>query len=109
MAVVTLAVKYNFLVPKDIWEFEESSKWPKHWLGNVNMELKNNNNKKKIGNFVSWFPYILLAFFLILSRTNDNLNKFLKSVNINFLNILEEEKINAVFHFLYSPVLFYFL
>mgnify|MGYP001163858948 FL=1 len=102
MAVVTLAVKYNFLVPKDIWEFEESSKWPKHWLGDINMKLKN-NNKKKIGSFVSWFPYILLAFFLILSRTNDNLNKFLKSVNINFLNILEEEKINAVFHFLYSP------
>ena len=47
MAVVTLAVKYNFfLVPKDIWEFEESSKWPKHWQGNVNMELKNNNKKK---------------------------------------------------------------
>ena len=63
MAIVTLAVKYNFLVPKDIWEFEESSKWPKHWLGNVNMELKNNNNKKKIGNFVSWFPYILISFF----------------------------------------------
>ena len=102
MAIVTLAVKCNFLVPKDIWEFEESSKWPKHWIGNVNMELKT-NNKKKIGSFVSWFPYILLAFFLILSRTNDNLSKFLKSVNINFLNILEEEKINAVFHLLYSP------
>ena len=102
MAIVTLAVKCNFLVPKDIWEFEKSSKWPKHWLGDINMKLKN-NNKKKIGSFVSWFPYILLAFFLILSRTNDNLNKFLKSVNINFLNILEEEKINAIFHFLYSP------
>ena len=46
MATVTLAVKCNFLVPKDIWKFEERSKWPKHWLGNVNMELKNNNKKK---------------------------------------------------------------
>ena len=84
MAIVTLAVKCNFLVPKDIWEFEESSKWPKHWLGDINMKLKN-NNKKKIGSFVSWFPYILLAFFfLILSRTNDNLNKFLKSKILTF-------------------------
>ena len=102
MAIVTIAVKLNFLVPKDIWEFEQSSKWPNHWLGDVNMDLKN-NKEKKIGNFTSWFPYILLAFFLILSRTNDNLNKFLKSMNLNFLNIFGEEKINAIFHFLYSP------
>ena len=73
-----------------------------HWLGNVSMKLKD-NNKKKIGNFISWFPYILLAFILILSRTNDNLNKLLKSVNLNFLNIFGEEKINAIFHLLYSP------
>ena len=102
MAIVTIAIRFNFLVPKDVWEFEQSSKWPNHWLGNVSMKLKD-NNKKKIGNFISWFPYILLAFILILSRTNDNLNKLLKSVNLSFLNIFGEEKINAIFHLLYSP------
>ena len=102
MAVVTIAIRFNFLVPKDVWEFEQSSKWPQHWLGNVSMKLKD-NNKKKIGNFISWFPYILLAFILILSRTNDNLNKLLKSVNLSFLNIFGEEKINAIFHLFYSP------
>ena len=91
MAIVTIAIRFNFLVPKDVWEFEQSSKWPNHWLGNVSMKLKD-NNKKKIGNFISWFPYILLAFILILSRTNDNLNKLLKSVNLSFLNILERKK-----------------
>ena len=50
-----------------------------------------------------WFPYILLAFLLILSRTNDVLNVFLKSVNINFLSILGEEGIDSTFHLFYSP------
>ena len=91
------------MVPKDVWEFEQSSKWPRHWLGNVSMKLKD-NNKKKIGNFISWFPYILLAFILILSRTNDNLNKLLKSVNLSFLNIFWRGKNKCNFSFIVFSV-----
>ena len=35
MGIVTIAIKFNFLGTKDTWEFEQSSNWPKHWLGNV--------------------------------------------------------------------------
>ena len=102
MGLVTLAIKYKFLIPKDTWDFDKRSNWPKQWLGIVKIPLKK-EKKKKIGHFISWFPYILLAFLLILSRTNDVLNVFLKSVNINFLSILGEEGIDSTFHLLYSP------
>ena len=83
MGIVTIAIKYKFLVPKDTWDFERKSNWPKHWLGNIKM-LSKNNQHKRLGNLISWFPYILLAFLLILTRTNDNLNFSPKSININF-------------------------
>ena len=63
MAIVTIAVKLNFLVPKDIWEFKQSSKWPNHWLPrDVNMDLKN-NKEKKIGNFTFGFTFFFSFFF----------------------------------------------
>ena len=102
MGIVTLAVKYKFLVPKDTWDFERKSNWPKHWLGNIKMLAKNKQHKR-LGNLISWFPYILLAFLLILTRTNDNLNFFLKSININFSNILNEENISSNLNVFYSP------
>ena len=87
MGIVTIAIKYKFLVPKDTWDFEKRSNWPKHWLGNIKM-LSKNKKHKRLGNLISWFPYILLAFLLILTRTNDDVKFFLKSININFSNIL---------------------
>ena len=65
--------------------------------------LSKNNQHKRLGNLISWFPYILLAFLLILTRTNDNLNFFLKSININFSNILDEENISSNLNVFYSP------
>ncbi len=102
LLIVTVAIKFKFLIPKNTWDFEKKSNWPKLWLGNIQIRL-DKNNKKKIGTFMSWFPYILLALLLVLSRTNDFLNTLLKTVNINFLNILGEEKINSTFYLLYSP------
>ena len=102
MGIVTIAIKYKFLVPKDTWDFERKSNWPKHWLGNIKMLTKNKQHKR-LGNLISWFPYILLAFLLILTRTNDNLNFFLKSININFSNILDEENISSNLNVFYSP------
>ena len=102
MGIVTIATKYKFLVPKDTWDFERKSNWPKHWLGNIKM-LSKNKHHKRLGNLISWFPYILLAFLLILTRTNDNLNFFLKSININFSNILDEENISSNLNLFYSP------
>ena len=84
MGLVTLAIKCNFLLPQKTWDFDKRSQWPKYWFGDCKNTIEN-NKQKKIGHFNFLVSiYSFLAFLLILSRTNDKLNMFLKSVNINF-------------------------
>ena len=52
---------------------------------------------------MAWLPYILLAAILILSRTYSPFKNFLQSINLEFYDILNEEKINASFQILYLP------
>ncbi len=48
-------------------------------------------------------PYLLLAFLLVISRIFDPLKELLQSFNLEFLNILQEDKINAGFQIFYLP------
>lgn len=48
-------------------------------------------------------PYLILAFILILTRTYEPITLYLKSINLKFLKILNEEGINASFEILYLP------
>jgi lactate permease len=100
--VVTISVKKGFLIPRDSWDFLPKSKWPKFWLGNIEVFM-NDHKKKKISTMLAWLPYILLAILLVLSRTYETLKTFLQSVNISFNSILNEEKINASLQILYLP------
>tara|TARA_B100000989_G_scaffold298164_1_gene286384 strand:+ start:545 stop:2239 length:1695 start_codon:yes stop_codon:yes gene_type:complete len=102
LAIVILAIKRNFLIPKDTWDFPHQSEWPTSWMGNTEISLKS-ISQKKISNVLAWFPYILLAFLLVFSRMYEPLSDFLKSINLEFNNILNEEKINASLKFLYLP------
>ena len=99
LAIVTTAVKKKFLTPKDSWNFPSSSNWPISWKGGI--EISHEKTQKKISTINAWFPYIFLALVLIISRTYEPLTNFLKSVSFNFINILDEEKINASFQVLY--------
>ena len=102
LIIVTTAIKRRFLIPKDTWDFPKDSNWPSYWLGEL--KISNISNvKQKISTINSWFPYIFLAILLIISRTNDSISNFLKSVNFKFVNILNEENIDASFQILYLP------
>ena len=102
LIIVTTAIKRHFLIPKDTWDFPKDSEWPSYWLGEL--KIPNISNvKHKISTINSWFPYIFLAILLIISRTNDYVSNFLKSVNFKFVNILNEENIDASFQILYLP------
>ena len=102
LAIVTIAIKFKFLVPKDSWDFPPTSEWPTTWLGNIHISF-DDNKRKKISSLMAWAPYVLLALLLVFSRTFEPFTDFLKSVNINFINIFHEEKINASFEILYLP------
>ena len=102
LSIVTTAIKLKFLIPTDTWDFEDSSKWPSFWLGNLKLPLKK-TVEKKISPLLAWFPYLFLAIILVLSRTIEPLSTFLKSLNFEFINILNQENINASFQVLYLP------
>ena len=100
--IVTIATKRKFLIPKDEWDFQPSKNWPLNWICNPeNKEVI--ENKRNIGSFMAWLPYLLLAILLVFSRTFEPLKKFLQSVNIEFENIFNEENISASFQLLYLP------
>lgn len=103
LTIVTTAIKYNFLIPKDIWDFAPSSEWPLSWIGNIQTSLDSGIETKRINSIMAWSPYVMLAILLVISRTVEPFTNFLKSINIQFINIFEEEKINASFQILYLP------
>ncbi len=102
LIIVSIAVKFNFLVPKNNWDFCHSSEWPSSWLGNIKISLESSQTKK-INKFMAWLPYLLLASLLVISRTVEPVTIFLKSISLYFNNILGEQKINGSFEILYLP------
>lgn len=102
LAIVTAAVKVGFLVPKDTWDFAPPSEWPSQWVGNLEISM-DSLSQKKIGRFMAWLPYVLLALVLVLSRTVKPIGDALKSVSIKFANILGEQGIGGSFDALYLP------
>ncbi len=102
LAIVTIAIKNSFLIPKNNWDFLSSQYWPSFWNGNIK-PFNNKNTDKRITHLKAWLPYLILAFLLIISRTVDYVKSFLKSFSLNFSNILGEEKISTGFQILYLP------
>jgi len=102
LGIVTAAVKLGFLVPKDTWDFPPPSEWPATWVGNIQISL-DNLSQRRIGRFLAWLPYVLLALVLVLSRTIKPFGDALKSIDLKFANILGEQGINGNFQVLYLP------
>lgn len=102
LAVATVAVKAGFLVPKDTWDFPPPAEWPAEWIGRIEVSL-DSLSQKTIGRFMAWFPYILLAALLVLSRTIKPFGDALKSIDIKFANLLGEQGVGGNFQILYLP------
>ena len=102
LVVVTAAVKAGFLVPRDTWDFPPPAEWPAQWVGHLQISL-DSLSERKIGRFMAWLPYVLLALVLVLSRTVTPLGDALKSVDLKFVNLLGEQGIDGSFQPLYLP------
>ncbi|MEM8535782.1 MAG: L-lactate permease [Chloroflexota bacterium] len=68
LAIVVYAARKNFLVPKDTWDFAPPSEWPSEWLGKLEIKLDTVASKPPIPLWLAWFPYVLLAVFLVITR-----------------------------------------
>ena len=102
LAIVTLAVKVGFLVPKKTWDFAPANEWPSEWLGSIEMKL-DNLTAKPMSTLRAWLPYVLVGALLVISRVFPEVGDALKSVVLVFPNILGESGIKADFMPLYLP------
>ena len=102
LALATLAARAGFLMPKDTWDFAPASEWPEGWMGSVEMKL-DELTSRKISLGLAWTPYILLALFLVISRTFPAVGSALKSVTFAATNIMGETGISGDFAPLFLP------
>ncbi|WP_373497605.1 L-lactate permease [Aquiflexum sp.] len=101
LLIIVPATKKGFLVPKKTWDFAERSTWPKLWFGDLKVDI--NQNKAPLSLFISWFPYILLAIILVMTRLPQlPVKALLTSIEIGYKNILGTQ-ISAASTPLYLP------
>ncbi|WP_299020198.1 L-lactate permease [uncultured Photobacterium sp.] len=102
LAIVVVAAKKEFLVPKNHWDFESEDKWPEEWLGSLKMDLSE-DEKKPMNMALAWAPYVLLAVILVASRVSADFKGFLVGISLSFSNILGETGVSAAIQPLYLP------
>ena len=103
LASVVPAARKGFLLPKDTWDFPESTAWPDEWIGNLQIKLDDVAGKAPMSTFKGWVPYVLLALFLVASRTIEPLKAALTSINLNWANIFGEAGVSGGIQPLYLP------
>lgn len=67
ITVVALAAKKGLFLPKTVWKFEDKQSWPSSWQGTLNVNL-NDRSGVKMSLAKAWWPYLMLAGILVLTR-----------------------------------------
>ncbi len=103
LAIVVPAARKGFLLPKDTWDFPESTSWPDEWIGKLVIKTEDVVGRTPITTFMGWVPYVLLALFLVASRTVEPLKSALTSLSFGWSNILGEAGVSGSIEPLYLP------
>lgn len=104
LAIVVPAAKAGFLLPKDTWDFADAKEWPVEWMGSIEMKLDEMAvGRKPIPVFLAWAPYLLLAAFLVISRSFPDLKAAMLSISFGWKDILGESGVSGAIEPLYLP------
>ncbi|ABE60033.1 L-lactate permease [Chromohalobacter israelensis] len=103
LAIVVPAARKGFLLPKDTWDFPDSTTWPDEWLGNLEIKMDQVAGKAPMSIFMGWVPYVLLAVLLVISRTVPSVTSALQSISVSWNNILGESGVSGSLQPLYLP------
>ncbi|MEW6663110.1 MAG: L-lactate permease [Bacillota bacterium] len=104
LALVVTAARKGWFVPKDTWDFPDKSEWDAEWIGAASVEIKNNNGRNNISLASAWFPYVLVALMLVLSRLPMlPFKAWLQGYKLNFVNILGVKGISQAIEPFYLP------
>ncbi|MCE8051851.1 L-lactate permease [Halomonas daqingensis] len=103
LAIVVPAARRGFLIPKDTWDFPERSSWPDNWIGKIEIKIDDIAGKTPLSTWMGWLPYVLLAVFLVASRTIEPLREALNAWTFGWNNILGEAGVSGSLAPLYLP------
>ena len=68
LAIVSFTTRRGFLVPEDTWDFPDRKNWPSDWSSDLDKKSNAVEDRAHMSSPKAWAPYLILAFFLILSR-----------------------------------------
>ncbi|WP_461201352.1 L-lactate permease [Anoxybacillus sp. TBDG-1] len=86
LMIVVPAAKAGLFMPKDTFDFEQRSAWEQEWIGRLNNEQTNiGQGKKRISLLNAWFPYVLVAILLVITRTVAEVKAFLTGESVTIL------------------------
>jgi lactate permease len=68
LAIVTLAVRGGFLLPKDRWDFPPPEEWQPGWMGTLKISDEESPARPAMPAWLAWLPYVLLALLLVITR-----------------------------------------
>lgn len=88
LAVVVLAAKKRFLVPKKTWDFASREKWPVIWMSKFEMKFDAMTSKVPMSLTKAWIPYILVAIILVITRVSPDIKAYISSFAFSYKNIL---------------------
>ncbi|MCQ5365342.1 L-lactate permease [Anoxybacillus salavatliensis] len=86
LIIVVPAAKAGLFTPKDTFDFEHRNHWEQEWIGRLNNEQTNiGQAKKRISLFNAWFPYVLVAILLVITRTVTEVKTFLTGESVTIV------------------------
>jgi lactate permease len=84
LVVVVVAARKRFLVPRDTFDFEPRAQWEDGWASELQDEPEPVRDNVDISIFRALLPYGVVVFLLIVTRTVDPVNEFLRSPALTF-------------------------
>ena len=91
LGIVVTTTRKGFLVPKQVWDFPAVEVWEDSWMGSLKVTI-NKKVQEKMSLFKAWIPYVLVGFFLVLSRLPFlPFQDLLKIIKLDLPNILGTE------------------
>lgn len=102
LLLVVVALRFNFLLPKEVRE----KTWRKLEAKKQSLQTNNMNDleEKEMSLIKAWLPYGIVVLLLLISRTLPVVKEFLSTtLNLSWYSILGFKEINLEWAVLYSP------
>jgi lactate permease len=89
LAIVVVAARRGFLMPRDTWDFPPRAAWDEEWVSGLEEEMSGVEDDGRVSTPMAWAPYALLGVLLVLTRLPSlPIGAWLRAPAISWGNIL---------------------